>query len=148
MSCWCAPALIRVIHSRRKSRFLFLRSRYAYFHPRSTVSFAGLHSLLRAPKAPRAAFMTCFFRFRRGTFDTERGIVGLRLGLKQALDVLHFAVRGHETGLAQAAFPLRRLFGQDVALERLVAADLPRALDLEALLRALVSFHFHLNVLI
>jgi hypothetical protein len=92
--------------------------------------------------------MICFFRFRRGTFDTERGIVGLRLSLKQALYVLDFAVRGHETGLAQAAFPLRRLFGQDVALERLVTADLPRARDLEALLRALVSFHFHLNILI
>src|SRR5690242_5232213 len=134
---------MRVIQRRRKSRFLFLRSRYAYFHPRSTVSFAGPHSLLRAPKAPRAAFMICFFRFRRGTFDTERGMVGLRLGLKQALHVFDFAVRGHETGLAQAAFPLRGLLGQDVALERLVAAHLAGAGDLEALLRALMGFHFH-----
>ena len=31
---------MRMIHSLRKSRFLFLRSRYAYFQPRSTVSFA------------------------------------------------------------------------------------------------------------
>ena len=31
----------------------------------------------RRPITPRAAFMTCFFRFRRGTFDTARGIVGL-----------------------------------------------------------------------
>src|SRR4029078_3187705 len=141
--CWCAPALIRVIQSLRKSRFLFLRSRYAYFQPRSTVSFAGHHSLLRAPNAPRAAFMLCFFRFRRGTFDTERGMVGLRLGLKQTLHVFDFAVRGHETGLAQAGFSVRRLVGQDVALERLVAANLAGARDLEALLRALMGFHFH-----
>ena len=43
--CWCAPALMRTIHSFRKSRFLFLRSRYAYFHPRSTFSFAAFQSL-------------------------------------------------------------------------------------------------------
>src|SRR6266480_7659767 len=72
--CWCAPALMRMIHSLRKSRFLFLRSRYAYFQPRSTFSFAAFHSLLRAPKAPRAAFITCFLRFKRATFDLTRGI--------------------------------------------------------------------------
>src|SRR3972149_5079110 len=65
---------MRVIHSRRKSRFLFLRSRYAYFQPRSTFSLAAFHSLLRAPNAPFAAFMICFFRFRRGTFDLARGM--------------------------------------------------------------------------
>src|SRR5919112_803148 len=95
-----------MIQSLRKSRFLFLRSRYAYFQPRSTVSLAGRHSLLRAPKAPRAAFMICFFR------------------------------------LTQAAFPLRGLLGQDVALERLVAAHFAGPGDLEALRRALVGFHF------
>src|SRR2546423_213656 len=72
--CWWAPALMRTIHSFRKSRFLFLRSRYAYFQPRSTFSFAAFHSLLRAPKAPRAAFITCFLRFKRATFDLTRGI--------------------------------------------------------------------------
>src|SRR6185295_17426405 len=66
---------MRVIQRRRKSRFLFLRSRYAYFQPRSTFSFAAFHSLLRAPNAPRAAFMICFFRLRRGTPDLARGIV-------------------------------------------------------------------------
>src|ERR1043166_3926840 len=65
---------MRRIQRRRKSRFLFLRSRYAYFQPRSTVSLAGPQSLLRAPKAPRAAFMICFLRLRRGTFDTARGM--------------------------------------------------------------------------
>src|SRR5687767_7045033 len=74
MSCWCAPALMRTIHRRRKSRFLFLRSRYAYFQPRSTFSLAAFHSLLRAPNAPRAAFITCFLRLRRTTFDLTRGI--------------------------------------------------------------------------
>src|SRR5215212_1910397 len=74
MSCWRAPALIRTIQRRRKSRFLFLRSRYAYFHPRSTFSFAAFQSLLRAPNAPRAAFITCFLRFKRTTFDLTRGI--------------------------------------------------------------------------
>src|SRR3954468_96491 len=100
MSCWCAPALIRVIHNRRKSRFLFLRSRYAYFQPRSTVSFAGFHSLLRAPKEPLSAFMICFFRFRRGTFDTARGI-GVSLSLNQALDALGITGRRDDTGLAE-----------------------------------------------
>src|SRR6476620_2519351 len=122
MSFWCAPALIRVIHRRRKSRFLFLRSRYAYFQPRSTVSFAGRHSLLR-PNAPRAAFMICFFRFRRGTFDTARGIV-VSLGLDQALHALGVTSGGNDACLTQAALPLRGLLGQDVAFERLVAAYL------------------------
>src|SRR6185437_1419159 len=47
MSCWWAPALMRVIQRRRKSRFLFLRSRYAYFQPRSTLSL-GLDQALDA----------------------------------------------------------------------------------------------------
>src|SRR3954447_17050896 len=126
MSFWCAPALMRVIQRRRKSRFLFLRSRYAYFQPRSTVSFAGRHNLLRAPKAPRAAFMICFFRFKRGTFDTARGI-GVSLGQDQALDALGVAGGRHDSRLAKTALPLRRLLGEDVALERLVAAHLPRS---------------------
>src|SRR5437764_9968071 len=138
---------MRMIHSLRKSRFLFLRSRYAYFQPRSTVSFAGFHSLLRAPKAPRAAFIICFFRFRRGTFDTARGI-GLSLGQEQALHALGVTGGRDNARLTQAALPLRRLLGEDVALERLVAAHLPRPRDLEALLGALVGFHFwHLNFL-
>src|SRR5690349_8292447 len=141
MSFWCAAALIRVIHSLRKSRFLFLRSRYAYFHPRSTLSFAGRHSLLRAPNAPRAAFMICFFRFRRGTLDTARGmVVSCSLRLQEALQVLDFAVGGHEAGLTQASLSLRCLLGQDVALERLVAANLARPRHLEALFGALVGF--------
>src|SRR5215217_3096078 len=138
MSCWWAPALIRVIHRRRKSRFLFLRSRYAYFQPRSTVSFAGRHSLLRAPKAPRAAFMICFFRFRRGTFDTARGI-GVSLGQDQALHALGVTSRGDDARLTQTALPLRGLLGEDVALVRLVAADLARSRHFEALLRAFVG---------
>src|SRR5688500_17650703 len=85
MSCWRAPALMRTIHSLRKSRFLFLRSRYAYFQPRSTFSFAAFHSLLRAPNAPRAAFITCFLRLRRTTFDLTRGIVFLPYACKRRL---------------------------------------------------------------
>src|SRR3954463_15812915 len=106
MSFWCAPALMRVIQRRRKSRFLFLRSRYAYFQPRSTVSFAGRHSLLRAPKAPRAAFMICFFRFKRGTFDTARGI-GVSLGEQQAFHALGVASRGDNARLTKTALSLR-----------------------------------------
>src|SRR5665213_1099673 len=131
---------MRMIHSLRKSRFLFLRSRYAYFQPRSTVSFAGFHSLLRAPKAPRAAFMTCFFRLRRGTFDTARGI-GVSLSLDQALDALNVTGGLDQAGLTEAALPLRGLLGKDVALERLVAAHLPRSSHPEALLGALVGLH-------
>src|SRR5437764_4674482 len=101
MSFWCAAALMRVIHRRRNSRFFALRSRYAYFQPRSTFSFAAFQSLLRAPKPPRAAFMICFFRFRRGTFDTARGIVRLLpLRLEQALQDLRLAVRLHDGRLA------------------------------------------------
>src|SRR5687768_13148315 len=85
MSCWCAPALMRTIQRRRKSRFLFLRSRYAYFQPRSTFSFAAFHSLLRAPNAPRASFMICFLRLRRTTFDLTRGIVFLPYACKRRL---------------------------------------------------------------
>src|SRR5688572_19224691 len=83
--CRCAPALMRTIQSFRKSRFLFLRSRYAYFQPRSTFSFAAFHSLLRAPKAPRAAFITCFLRFRRTTFDLTRGMVVLLYACRRRL---------------------------------------------------------------
>src|SRR5665213_3936409 len=117
---------MRMIHNLRKSRFLFLRSRYAYFHPRSTVSLAGRQSLLRAPKAPRAAFMTCFFRFKRGTFDTARGI-GVSLSQDQALDALDVAGGRDEAGLAEATLPLGGLLRQDVALVRLVAAHLARS---------------------
>src|SRR5678815_4431670 len=130
MSCWRAPALMRTIQRRRKSRFLFLRSRYAYFQPRSTVSFAGFHSLLRAPKAPRAAFMICFFRLRRGTFDTARGI-GVSLSQDQALHALGVTRRGDDARLTKAAFPLGGLLGQDVALERFVPANFSRTRDLE-----------------
>src|SRR6185503_10832908 len=148
MSCWRAPALMRTIQRRRKSRFLFLRSRYAYFQPRSTFSFAAFHSLLRAPNPPRAAFITCFFRLRRGTFDTARGI-GVSLGLDQALDALGITDRGHDAGLAEAALPLGGLLGEDVALERLVAANLSGPGHREALRRAAVGFHFwHICVLI
>src|SRR3982751_5660455 len=131
---------MRMIQRRRKSRFLFLRSRYAYFQPRSTVSFAGFHSLLRAPKAPRAAFMICFFRFRRGTFDTARGI-GVSLGQDQALHALGVTSRGDYARLTKSSFPLRRFLGQDVAFVRLVPAHLARSGDLKALRRALVSLH-------
>src|SRR5215210_4699048 len=85
MSCCRAAALMRTIQSFLKSRFLFLRSRYAYFHPRSTFSFAAFQSLLRAPKAPRAAFITCFLRFRRTTFDLTRGIVVLLYACRRRL---------------------------------------------------------------
>src|SRR5215210_5116075 len=125
MSCCRAAALMRTIQSFLKSRFLFLRSRYAYFHPRSTFSFAAFQSLLRAPNAPRAAFITCFLRFRRATFDLTRGMAGLPLCLDQALDVLDFARRLDRGSLTQAALPLRRLLRKDVALERLQAAHFP-----------------------
>src|SRR5215212_486899 len=121
MSCWRAPALIRTIQSLRKSRFLFLRSRYAYFQPRSTFSFAAFQSLLRAPNAPRAAFITCFLRLRRTTFDLTRGIYRFSLCLQEALDVLLFAARLDQACLTEPALTLGRFLGQDVALERLVA---------------------------
>src|SRR5204863_1234141 len=109
---------MRVIQSRRKSRFFALRSRYAYFQPRSTFSFAAFHNLLRPPNAPRAAFMICFFRFRRGTFDRARGMVCFPpLRLQQALDSLGLTARRDDGASTQAALPLRRLLREDVALE-------------------------------
>jgi hypothetical protein len=41
-----AAALIRMIQSRRKSRFLFFRPTYAYLAAVSTDSFAARYSLL------------------------------------------------------------------------------------------------------
>src|SRR5438094_9737979 len=108
---------MRVIQRRRKSRFLFLRSRYAYFQPRSTFSFAAFHSLLRPPNAPRAAFMICFFRLSRGTPDRARGMVYPPLRLEQAPDVLRFTTRGDDRPATQAAFPLGRLLRENVTLE-------------------------------
>src|SRR3954469_4902463 len=106
---------MRTIQRRRKSRFLFLRSRYAYFQPRSTFSFAAFHSLERAPKAPLACLRICFLRLRRGTFDTARGMVGSYLsGLNEALDSLLLAIRGDEPRATQIALPLGGLLRQDV----------------------------------
>src|SRR5687768_8474445 len=141
MSFWRAPALMRVIQRRRKSRFLFLRSRYAYLQPRSTVSLAAFHSLLRPPYAPRAAFMICFFRFRRGTFDLARGMVSSPLRLQQALDSLRLTANCDDGATPQTALPFRRFLREDVALERVSALHLARARELEALPRALVRFH-------
>src|SRR5262245_32692973 len=132
---------MRVIQRRRKSRFLFLRSRYAYFQPRSTFSFAAFHSLLRAPNAPRAAFMICFFRFRRGTPDLARGMVRSPLRLEEALHSLHVAASGDQRAATQTALPLGRLLGEDVALEGTSTLHFTAPGDLEALLRALVGFH-------
>src|SRR5712691_1938591 len=134
---------MRVIQRRRKSRFLFLRSRYAYFHPRSTFSFAAFHSLLRPPNAPRAAFMICFFRFRRGTFDRARGMVCFPpLRLQEALDSLGLTASCDDGAATQAALPLGRLLGEDVALERAAAFHFSSTGEPEALPRALVRFHF------
>src|ERR1700675_4177457 len=102
MSCWREAALMRMIQSFRKSRFLFLRSRYAYFQPRSTFSLAAFHSLERAPNAPRAAFMIPFFRFRRTTFDLTRGI-GVSLRLEEAQHALQVARRRDRAGAAHCA---------------------------------------------
>src|SRR5688572_17236546 len=106
MSFRRAPALMRVIQRRRKSRFLFFRSRYAYFQPRSTFSFAAFHSLLRAPNAPRAAFMICFFRFSRRTFDLARGMVVSPLRLQEALHSLGIAAGGDDGAATEMALPL------------------------------------------
>src|SRR5215471_7768432 len=144
MSCCRDAALMRTIHSRRKSRFLFLRSRYAYFQPRSTFSFAAFHSLERAPNAPRAAFMIPFLRFKRTTFDFTRGI-GVSLRLQQALDALPVAGRCDLARPAHGPLPLGCLLREDVAAPGLAALHLPRARDLEALLRALVRLHLHMS---
>src|SRR6185295_13282037 len=105
---------MRVIQRRRKSRFLFLRSRYAYFQPRSTFSFAAFHSLLRAPNAPRAAFMICFFRLRRGTPDLARGMVWfLRYACKRRL------MRFTSPRVLMSAARRRRRFRLDVFLVRM-----------------------------
>ena len=90
-----AAALIRTIQRRRKSRFLLRRSRYAYRRARSTVSFAVLYNLLRAPRAPLAACMIFFLRLRRATDVRTLGIVSL-LAVEQAFDAL--LVGGRDQG--------------------------------------------------
>src|SRR5664279_156470 len=145
MSCCRAPALMRMIHSFRKSRFLFLRSRYAYFHPRSTFSLAAFQSLERAPNPPRAAFMIPFFRFRRTTFDLTRGM-GVSLRLNEALDALLVTRRRDRAGAARMPLLLGCLLGQDVAPAGLPALHLAGCRHLEALLRALVRLHLHRSV--
>src|SRR5258708_892700 len=107
-----AAALIRVIHNRRKLRFLARRSRYAYAQPRSTVSFAAFHSLLRPPRLPRASFMILFLRFRRVTLLLTRGIVSPLRG-QQVLDTHRVRVRRHRC-LAQVPFPLLTLLRHHV----------------------------------
>src|SRR5436190_15530025 len=85
--------------------------------------------------------MICFFRLRRGTFDLARGMVCSSLRLQQALDSLRLTAHGNEGAATQAALPLRRLLGQDVALERMAALHLSGSGQLEALPRAFVRFH-------
>jgi hypothetical protein len=72
--------------------------------------------------------MICFFRFSRGTFDRARGMV----------DALGLTAHRNHGAAAQAAFPLRRLFREYVALERVAALHFPASRDLEAFPRALV----------
>src|ERR1044071_8381151 len=83
---------------------------------------------------------------RNVRYGTRHG--SLSLGLKQALHALDVTGGCHQARLTEAALPLRGLLGQDVALERLVPAHLPRTRDLEALRGSFVGLHLrHLNIL-
>ena len=56
--------------------------------------------------------------------------------------MLDLAVGADQPRLAQPAFSLCRLLGEDVALEGLHALDLACPRELEALSRASMTFHF------
>src|SRR4051795_11417160 len=120
-----AAALMRVIQRARNSPFFFRRSRYAYRMARSAVSLAALYSLLRPPRAPLAASMIFFFRAWWATPDLTRGM-DRSLGLEESVHAREVG-RAHDITLLEPILPLARLLGQDVAVVRVEALELPRA---------------------
>src|SRR3954451_15945719 len=98
---------------------------------RSAVSFAALYSLLRPPRAPLAASMIFFLRAWWATPDLTRGM-DRSLGLEEAVHAREVG-RAHDITLLEPILPLARLLGQDVAVVRVEALELPRAGTLEPL---------------
>ena len=96
--------------------------------PRAECAAGGLHYLLLALES-------------RDVRSDAWHVSIPSLRLKQALDVLDFAVGVNRRALTKIALSLRRLLGEDVALERFHALHFSRARDLEALSRALVRLH-------
>src|SRR6266568_6365545 len=83
--------------------------------------------------------MILFLRFRRATLLLTRGMV-VSLRLEQAHQALLIRMRDHRA-LAQTAFPLGMLFGEDVALVGVIAPDLSGPGDLHALPQRPLGFH-------
>src|SRR3972149_9034501 len=148
---------MRTIHRLRNSRLRTRRSRYAYVSPFSTVSRAWRYCFRRPPTLPLANFSVFLWRARALVPRLTRGIAfssngfqlvgptprpsGLALGFR--LSTFRSQIRnqganrlgvGRVDGgaVAQVAFLLARLRGQDVAQIRLAAPDLSRPRDLEA----------------
>ena len=69
-----AAAFILIIHSALNSRFLFLRSRYAYNKPFSTAFLATVYTFFLLPKYPLACFNIFFFLDREAVEFTDLGI--------------------------------------------------------------------------
>src|SRR3569833_2569806 len=69
-----AAALIRAIHSWRKTRFLGPRSRYAYWPAFITASLAMRKTLPRRPRKPLARARTFLWRARAVTPRLTRGM--------------------------------------------------------------------------
>src|SRR5881296_3333424 len=84
--------------------------------------------------------MILFLRFRRATLLLTRGM-DRSLHHQQALEAALVGLR-HQRGLAQMTLPLGVLFGQDVALVRVVPAQAAGPRQLDALAERTLGFLF------
>src|ERR1044071_10177292 len=130
-----AAALMRWIHSERKSRLRCLRERYMCIHACCAASLAMPWQLERLPRKPLAAFRMRLRRRRALKPRFARGMADSLLVRQQLLDLM--MVRGHHVaGGAQLALALLAPAGQQVALEHPLVLELAGRRPLEPLLGA------------
>src|SRR5690606_16642905 len=132
-----AAALMRWIHSARKSRLRTLRERYMCNHACWTLSFATAWQFFRLPRKPFAHFRTRLRRRRALNPLLARGMTVLYyLGVrKQYVDLMMMRGR-HVARVAELALALLAPVREQVALEDTLELELPRRGLLEPLLGA------------
>src|SRR5688572_5625428 len=155
------PGLLQAVHERAVAHVVLARARIDARDPEATeVALLVLAIAVRVPPAafdgflgglPELAAATVCATGRlhdlllplqtRNVRSRARHWFSPPLCLKKTLHALHLAAPRDERTAAKAAFPLRRLLGENVALEGAAAADLSTSRDLEALPRAFVRFH-------